>query len=142
MFENITYREKLNISYERALEKMTRILVKEGFRVMTNLELRNTASLILDAGSGRFSILSLGDPIISLESTLFEQIVMPVNITIEETAQGSIISIGQLEAGLLQDFFTSSREFNDIPSATLKRLEFVADSLSLSSDLELIKTDI
>ena len=109
---------------------------------MTNLELRNTASLILDAGSGRFSILSLGDPIISLESTLFEQIVMPVNITIEETAQGSIISIGQLEAGLLQDFFTSSREFNDIPSATLKRLEFVADSLSLSSDLELIKTDI
>ena len=142
MFENITYREKLNLSYERALEKMTRILVKEGFRVMTNLELRNTASLILDAGSGRFSILSLGDPIISLESTLFEQIVMPVNITIEETAQGSIISIGQLEAGLLQDFFTSSREFNDIPSATLKRLEFVADSLSLSSDLELIKTDI
>ncbi len=142
MFENITYREKLNISYERALEKMTRILVKEGFRVMTNLELRNTASLILDAGSGRFSILSLGDPIISLESTLFEQIVMPVNITIEETAQGSIISIGQLEAGLLQDFFTSSREFNDIPSATLKRLEFVADSLNLSSDLELIKTDI
>ena len=138
MFENITYREKLNISYERALEKMTRILVKEGFRVMTNLELRNTASLILDAGSGRFSILSLGDPIISLESTLFEQIVMPVNITIEETAQGSIISIGQLEAGLLQDFFTSSREFNDIPSATLKRLEFMADSLSLSSDLELI----
>jgi len=82
MFENITYREKLNISYERALEKMTRILVKEGFRVMTNLELRNTASLILDAGSGRFSILSLGDPIISLESTLFEQIVMPVYITI------------------------------------------------------------
>ena len=142
MFENITYREKLNISYERALEKMTRILVKEGFRVMTNLELRNTASLILDAGSGRFSILSLGAPIISLESTLFEQIVMPVNITIEETAQGSIISIGQLEAGLLQDFFTSSREFNDIPSATLKRLEFVADSLNLSSDLELIKTDI
>jgi len=142
MFENIIYREKLNISYERALEKMTRILVKEGFRVMTNLELRNTASLILDAGSGRFSILSLGDPIISLESTLFEQIVMPVNITIEETAQGSIISIGQLEAGLLQDFFTSSREFNDIPSATLKRLEFMADSLSLSSDLELIKTDI
>ncbi|RLD49845.1 MAG: hypothetical protein DRI97_17625 [Bacteroidetes bacterium] len=142
MFENITYREKLNISYERALEKMTRILVKEGFRVMTNLELRNTASLILDAGSGRFSILSLGDPIISLESTLFEQIVMPVYITIEETAQGSIISIGQLEAGLLQDFFTSSREFNDIPSATLKRLEFMADSLSLSSDLELIKTDI
>ncbi len=142
MFENITYREKLNISCERALEKMTRILVKEGFRVMTNLELRNTASLILDAGSGRFSILSLGDPIISLESTLFEQIVMPVNITIEETAQGSIISIGQLEAGLLQDFFTSSREFNDIPSATLKRLEFMADSLSLSSDLELIKTDI
>jgi len=138
MFENITYREKLNISYERALEKMTRILVKEGFRVMTNLELRNTASLILDAGSGRFSILSLGDPIISLESTLFEQIVMPVYITIEETAQGSIISIGQLEAGLLQDFFTSSREFNDIPSATLKRLEFMADSLSLSSDLELI----
>ena len=142
MFENITYREKLNISYERALEKMTRILVKEGFRVMTNLELRNTASLILDAGSGRFSILSLGDPIISFESTLFEQIVMPVNITIEETAQGSIISIGQLEAGLLQGFFTSSREFNDIPSATLKRLEFVADSLSLSSDLELIKSDI
>ena len=107
MFETIAYRMKLDMSYEAALEGLTRILLEEGFSVMTNLELRNATGLVLDQGKQRFSILSLGDPAISLRETQLRQVILPVNITIEEDAQGSVICIGKLETELVQGLVSS-----------------------------------
>lgn len=135
MFETIAYRMKLDMSYEAALEGLTRILLEEGFSVMTNLELWNATSLVLDKGKQRFSILSLGDPAISLRETQLSQVILPVNITIEEDAQGSVICIGKLETELVQDLVSSKGNLTDLSMTMLKRLELVADSLRLSSEL-------
>lgn len=138
MFKNITYRVKINTSYETALVALIEFLVEEGFRVLTNLKFRKAMSLILEPRYQRYSILSIGDPVIPLQSTDFGQVDLPVNITIEESIQGSVISIEKLETELVRDFVASSGDLMDLPMATLNRLEHVADRLKLSSDLEYI----
>jgi uncharacterized protein (DUF302 family) len=140
MFETIAYRIKLDMSYEAALEGLTRILLEEGFSVMTNLELRNATGLVLDQGKQRFSILSLGDPAMSIQATQLGQAILPVNITIEEDAQGSVICIGKLETELVQGLVSSKGDIKDLSMTTLKRLELVADSLRLSSELSKIES--
>jgi len=119
---------------------MIELLMEDGFSVLTNLELRNVMSLILKPRNQRYSILSIGDPVFTIQSVSSDQVVLPVNITIEETFHGSVISIGKLETELVREFEASSGDLMDLPMATLKRLEYVADRLKLSSDLEYIRS--
>ncbi len=88
------YSRKSSSSFDKTIEKLTESLQKEGFGILTNIDLRETFKKKLDVDFRNYKILGACNPqfaykALGLEPTI--GVMLPCNIAIQENEQGDVI---------------------------------------------------
>jgi uncharacterized protein (DUF302 family) len=79
--------KKVNLSYDQAIEKATEELKKEGFGVLTIIDVKETMKKKLDKDVERYIILGACNPPFAYEALMAEEqigILMPCNVIVYE----------------------------------------------------------
>jgi len=79
--------KSVNLSYEQAIEKVTEELKKEGFGVLTTIDVKETMKKKLDKDVERYIILGACNPPFAYEALMAEEqigILMPCNVIVYE----------------------------------------------------------
>lgn len=91
-----TYRKRLDIPYEKAVERVTASLKEEGFGVLTEIDVRQTLKEKLDVEFPRYVILGACNPQLAHEALRREQEIgalLPCNVIVyDDQTGGSIVS--------------------------------------------------
>lgn len=79
--------------YEEALEKVTAELKKEGFGVLTEIDVKETLKKKLDVDYRRYKILGACNPPFAYQSLLSEDkigLMLPCNVIVQEKPDGKV----------------------------------------------------
>ncbi|HEY5534700.1 MAG TPA: DUF302 domain-containing protein [Ignavibacteria bacterium] len=79
--------KKVNLSYDQAIEKVTEELKKEGFGVLTTIDVKETMKKKLDKDVDKYIILGACNPPFAYEALMAEEqigILMPCNVIVYE----------------------------------------------------------
>lgn len=85
----------VNLSYEDAIEKVTEQLKKEGFGVLTTIDVKETLKKKLDVDFNKYIILGACNPPFAYEALKTEMqvgLLMPCNVIIYENEGKTIVS--------------------------------------------------
>ncbi len=85
------FSKKVNLSYEEALEKVTWELQKEGFGVLTEIDVKATLKKKLDIDTGKYKILGACNPPLAHQALSAEPeigLLLPCNVIIFEDESG------------------------------------------------------
>jgi len=84
--------KEVNLSYDEALEKVTEELKKEGFGVLTEIDVKKTLKEKLDVDVSRYKILGACNPPFAHQALQSEPgvgLLLPCNVIVYESESGS-----------------------------------------------------
>lgn len=85
--------KKVNLSYEQAIEKVTEELKKEGFGVLTEIDVKDTLKKKLDVDLRKYKILGACNPPLAYRALQTEEtigVMLPCNVIVQETPGGDV----------------------------------------------------
>lgn len=137
MENEISFSVSLPDSYEKALEKVTAALKNEGFGVLTEIDVKATLKKKIDVDFRRYSILGACNPPLAhkaLQSDPLVGLLLPCNVTVEETENGSIVNLVNPKSMLLANPLLAENEvLKEVALDAFARLERVAKDLAGNS---------
>jgi len=137
MKNEISFSVSLPNSYEKALEKVTAALKNEGFGVLTEIDVKATLKKKIDVDFRRYSILGACNPPLAhkaLQSDPLVGLLLPCNVTVEETENGSIVNLVNPKSMLLANPLLAENEvLKEVALDAFARLERVAKDLAGNS---------
>lgn len=83
----------VNLSYEDAITKVTEELKKEGFGVLTEIDVKETLKKKLDVDFRKYKILGACNPPLAYKALSSEEnigVMLPCNVIVQETSDGSV----------------------------------------------------
>jgi uncharacterized protein (DUF302 family) len=83
--------KKLEISYEKALARVTEELKKEGFGILTEIDVKETLKKKLDVDFRKYTILGACNPPFAYQALQAEEkigLMLPCNVIVQETPDG------------------------------------------------------
>lgn len=127
---NYTINKKVNTSFEQAVEDVTAELKKEGFGVITEIDLKEKFKDKLDVDFRKYTILGACNPALAYKAIQQEPsigVMLPCNVLVQETENGAVeisainplSSIGATENSNLQSL---AREVSDKLQAVIERM--------------------
>lgn len=134
MTQPLTFQVSLHDNYDDAVDKVTQALKSEGFGVLTNIDVKATLKEKLDADFRRYIILGACNPPLAYQALQSEAqvgLLLPCNVTVEETKAGSLVSIVNPEAMLGIQPLTQNEKIGEVASEARIRLERVAEFLEV-----------
>jgi uncharacterized protein (DUF302 family) len=90
---NYFFITRTSIPYEEALEKVTSELKKEGFGILTEIDVKKTLKKKLDVDFRRYKILGACNPPFAYQALLSEDkigLMLPCNVIVQETPEGKV----------------------------------------------------
>ena len=132
MTQPLTFQISLADPYETAVKKVTAALKDEGFGVLTSVDVKDTLKKKIDADFRRYIILGACNPPLAYQALQSEPLVgllLPCNVTIEETDSGSLVSIINPDAMLGVQPLADNQVVSEVASEARRRLERVAKVL-------------
>jgi uncharacterized protein (DUF302 family) len=90
------FRTRLDLPYEQAVERVTAALKEEGFGILTEIDVKATLKIKLDADFRKYVILGACNPPLAhqaLNTELEIGILLPCNVVVYEEDGGSVVSI-------------------------------------------------
>ena len=84
----------INLSYERAIEKVTEELKKEGFGILTEIDVKETFKKKLDVDFKKYKILGACNPPFAYEALKSEEqigLMLPCNVIVYENSLGQTV---------------------------------------------------
>ena len=118
-------------TFEEAVQKVTDALQKEGFGVLTEIDIKNTLKRKLDVDFRRYLILGACNPHLARQALEAEEhigLLLPCNIVVQEDPQGGVsVSIADPRAMFR---LVESATVQPIAEEAERRLRRVAESLS------------
>lgn len=96
MSDELSFRVELSDSYEEALEKVAEALKNEGFGVLTEIDVKQTLKKKIGADFRKYIILGACNPPLAHKALQNEPLIglmLPCNVTVEETESGSLVNI-------------------------------------------------
>ncbi|MFO8035203.1 MAG: DUF302 domain-containing protein [Anaerolineales bacterium] len=133
MLDTLSYQVELSVSYEQAVETDTEALKQEGFGVLTDVDIRATLKEKLDVDFRRYTILGACNPPLAHQALQNEPLVgllLPCNVTVEETEDGVLISLVNPEAMLAVGDLAQNEKIGKVAEEARARLERVSASLA------------
>lgn len=118
--------------YAIAVDKVIAALKAEGFGVLTHIDVKSTLKEKLDVDFRRYSILGACNPPLAhraLESDPLVGLLLPCNITVEKTADGSLVSILNPDVMLNVEQVAENEVIREVATEARQRLERVATAL-------------
>lgn len=89
------FSKKVDMSYENAVEKVTEELKKEGFGVLTSIDVKDTLKKKIDVDFKKYIILGACNPSLAhkaLESEEELGLLLPCNVIVYEKNDGTMVS--------------------------------------------------
>ena len=86
----------LNLSYEEAIEKVTEELKKEGFGVLTSIDVKDTLKKRINVDFKKYSILGACNPVLAHKALQAEEdigLLLPCNVIVYEKEYKTAVSI-------------------------------------------------
>lgn len=93
---DLGFQSKLNLSYEKTLEKVTEALKAEGFGVLTSIDVKDTMKKKLDVDFRKYTILGVCNPPLAHQSLTARPdvgLLLPCNVIVYEEAGGTVVNI-------------------------------------------------
>ncbi|MGD2026906.1 MAG: DUF302 domain-containing protein [Anaerolineales bacterium] len=113
MSENIALTVELKDNYEDALEKVIEALKSEGFGILTEIDVKETLKKKIGADFRKYIILGACNPPLAhkaLQSEPLIGLMLPCNVTVEESESGSIVNLVNPNALLLSNPILSEND--------------------------------
>lgn len=93
---NYGFSKTINLPYEQAIEKVTAELKKEGFGVLTSIDVKETLKQKINVDFKKYIILGACNPPIAHKALLEEEelgLLLPCNVIVYEKDNKTIVSI-------------------------------------------------
>jgi uncharacterized protein (DUF302 family) len=133
MQNELSFEVILSDNYEQALEKVTNALKSEGFGVLTKIDVKATLKEKINADFRKYSILGACNPPLAHKALQNEPLVglmLPCNVTVEETDRGAKVNLVNPKAMLLANpLLAENQALVEVAMDALSRLERVAKVL-------------
>jgi uncharacterized protein (DUF302 family) len=129
---SLTFQVSMDEPYENAVGKVTEALKTEGFGVLTRIDVKATLKEKLDTDFRPYIILGACHPPLAhqaLQSNPLIGLIMPCNVTVEETDDGSLVNIVNPEVLLGMEPFVSDNQICEVAEKARYHLERVAEAL-------------
>jgi len=87
------FSKKLNISYDEAISVVTEELKKQGFGILTEIDVKETLKKKLDVDFRRYKILGACNPPLAYQALQAEDkigLMLPCNVIVQEHAGGEV----------------------------------------------------
>ena len=94
--KTLGFEVKLDIPYDTAIEQVTAELKKEGFGVLTQIDIQSTLKQKIGADFRRYAILGACNPNLAhqaLSADLDVGLLLPCNVTVYEEGEGTVVSL-------------------------------------------------
>ena len=91
-------RVELDIPYEKAIDEVTDELKKQGFGVLTTIDVKETLKRKLNEEFRRYVILGACNPVLAhraLDTELEIGLLLPCNVVVYEEGVGSVVAASQ-----------------------------------------------
>jgi uncharacterized protein (DUF302 family) len=88
------YSKKSKMPFEKSIENITAALQKEGFGILTNIDLKETFKKKMDVDFRNYKILGACNPAFALKALTIEPtlgVMLPCNIAVQEMDNGEVI---------------------------------------------------
>jgi uncharacterized protein (DUF302 family) len=132
MMQALSFQVTMADPYETAVEKVTAALKTEGFGVLTQIDVKATLKEKLDADFHPYIILGACNPLLAHQVLLSDPLIgllLPCNVTVQETEDGSQVNIINPDAMLGIPPFSTDDRICDVAAEARTRLERVAAAL-------------
>jgi len=132
MTQPLTFQVALPDSYNTAVEKVTAALKTEGYGVLTRIDFKATLKEKLNTDFRPYVVLGACNPPLAQRALLSDPLsglLLPCNVTVEETPDGSLVSIVNPEAMLSLPPLSENKEILEVAAEARQRLERVAAAL-------------
>ena len=132
MAGSLTFQVSIGEPYEIAVGKVTEALKSEEFGVLTRIDVKVTLKEKLDTDFRPYIILGACHPPLAHQALLSNPLIglmMPCNVTVEETDDGSLVNIGNPEVLLGIEPFASDDQISEVAAEARIQLERVAAAL-------------
>lgn len=132
MTESYAFQISLGLSFDAAVDRVSTALAEEGFGVLTEIDVRETMQEKLGQEFRRYTIFGSCNPPLAHRALRSEPLVglmLPCNVTVEETSRGALISILNPRAMLNVGPPGENKEVQEVAREAAQRLERVAESL-------------
>jgi uncharacterized protein (DUF302 family) len=137
MIEEISFQVQLSDPYEKALEKVTEALKTEGFGVLTEIDVKATLKKKIDADFRPYAILGACNPPLAHKALKTEPIIglmLPCNVTVEATDQGSLVNLINPKAMMLSNpLLQDNAALEEVANDAFQRLKRVAELLEANA---------
>lgn len=90
---NYYFARKLNMPFDRAVDRVTEELKKEGFGILTEIDVQETLKKKLDVNFRKYRILGACNPPFAYQALQAEDkigVMLPCNVIIQETEGGEV----------------------------------------------------
>lgn len=122
----------LKLNFDAAVERVSAALAEEGFGVLTEIDVKETMQEKLGEEFRRYTIFGACNPPLAHKALRSEPLVglmLPCNVTVEETSQGSLVSILNPRAMLNVGPLSENNQVQEVARDAAQRLERVAETL-------------
>lgn len=100
---DVSVTKRVSLAFDEAVDRMTAELAREGFGVLTKIDVKATLKERLDVDFRNYAILGACNPALArraLEADLGVGALLPCNVVIYEEDDGSVISVFDPEVGM------------------------------------------
>ncbi|MCW9706538.1 DUF302 domain-containing protein [Fodinibius salsisoli] len=122
--------QKVDLSYNQAIEKVTDLLKEEGFGVLTEIDVKDTLKKKLDVDFKKYKILGACNPNFAHKALQAEDkigVMLPCNVIVEENEDGTVEVSAVNPVASMQA--VSNDGLQPIADEVRKRLEKVISNL-------------
>jgi len=132
MSQSYAFQVSLGLDFDAAVEEVNAALAEEGFGVLTEIDVKETMQEKLGKEFRRYAIFGACNPPLAHQALNSEPLVgllLPCNVTVEETSQGSLVSILNPRVMLNVGPLRENKDVQMIAQEAAERLERVAETL-------------